>query len=385
MAVAALSVPCYADSEALLLLQRKAKHIVKLVKKDARKQGLTPLPDVAVVLERPHSVLTSMNSLLETYQNQLAAAQTAANQAVTSQRATFVARLKRIAERNHEIDSYNKRITNDAMVVRRHNHDLRDQATKLSRENDVLLEDVVYIKANITMAQEFITKSLDDAKARIESSADISVLDELAAEDAQSLRADKLMEFAGMGSYSMLQLESQARSRREIDLSQPVDADSHNLVQELKASMDELTYARNDSEIIMKSRFEKEYTERTREQEHLLTEQSTLNSTLAAEKILEQQLEAALGHLQTTHENLMKKSDAIRLFAQRLGARPVPSAGQAVKYAKKLEDGPARGDSKASDAARPKKEARQDTNGTFLNSKAVKKDNKKKVRAGKYL
>ena len=86
----------------------------------------------------------------------------------------------------------------------------------------------------------------------------------------------------------------------------------------------------NVSESSLKEAFEKQFAKGEEKQKALLLEQVQLNETRETEKELQSKLTVAVQYLENAHQQLTERSKSLRLFANRLGARPLPNSKESI-------------------------------------------------------
>jgi len=100
--------------------------------------------------------------------------------------------------------------------------------------------------------------------------------------------------------------------------------DAKDILSTLRTALDDFTDGTAESEETLMASFKKESGENAAKLSDLMEKQADLESKKASAEDTHVKLTAAIKHLKSAHEALLQKSKALRSFAQKLSARPLP-------------------------------------------------------------
>jgi len=141
-------------------------------------------------------------------------------------------------------------------------------------------------------------------------------LDELAEQDALlTVGKKRALRLQEIGTAHKL------RAKGSLLQTEVVGDAAQDILASLAEALEELGQEQTQSEAELKAAFEKDHKVNADQRDALLSKQMKLNQTKAAAVELKQRLNEAVVHLQSAHENLIQKTQAVRGYAKRMGQK----------------------------------------------------------------
>lgn len=314
-------------SDGVALVQIKAERAQK-----NKIQTKSDLPGLSSLL--PSKVFSAMKAKVEALEHRLSDVQKENIAAIGEKKQQYEQYLSEQQRENNEVKFANKRIRDEIQNVKRSNAVLRNKSHALLKKNQDLRTELGAIRANLTLAQEFLQEGLN---ATGKQAPELEVLAELAEKDeqrAKTMEKQARLNEIGGNSLDVSLLEFSGHVSDGAHTENGAES-AEVLVEVLAAQLSELAKEQNASETVLKSAFGKQKKRVSRERAALLEEQLQLNRSIADVRALHQRLSAAVKHLTKVHDGLLARRKAIKLFAQRLGAKEQNTRASNSKSAKK--------------------------------------------------
>mmetsp|Transcript_42045 Transcript_42045/g.116093 ORF Transcript_42045/g.116093 Transcript_42045/m.116093 type:complete len:721 (+) Transcript_42045:68-2230(+) len=298
------------------------------------RQAKARLPTTAKVFKPAEAVIKRMNKRVNAFGAQLAEMQHHNVKAVGKKKAEYELKLRKQLESNHVTERQNRRIGKEIANLQRTNAGLQANATRFMAKSRVIKAQIEALQDNMTFGKEFVDASLAKAEEMAHNSSELAVLAELSAksevERAATVHKQRLDAIGGANDLrvSMLQEIAVRASRAHKDHTTTQDS-AEELMQSLLSSLADLTREQAASEAKLEESFNATFQAGAKRRTLLLEEQAKLNATKASEIELNSKLQVALEYAKKVHFSLVKKRDALRSFASRLGARPLPRRSHA--------------------------------------------------------
>jgi len=239
--------------------------------------------------------------------------------AIAKQKQELELKLEGLQSKNRNVESSNALVAEDISYLRKKNLELRASASELSEETHNITIELEAIRSNISMAQEFIAKSVDSTGKTLHGNPELQVLSDLDDEDKIAERAkhhekrlSDLQQLAGVQA-SMIQLGVEEEKKPATE----------SLVEDLLSSWTSLSAQQGTSLSSMSQAFDEEKQKCELKYTALLQEQTELNITKQTEDTLNVKLQGAVAHLRLAHTHLLSERVALQRFAKRLGDLPI--------------------------------------------------------------
>jgi len=323
--------------------------------------------DVKAVLEKPKAIFQGMSSNVSALGSSLQAAQEKATEELMDKKEDYEADIAEAKLNNTKLEAKNHVTSRAITVVKLHVKELRKEASDLNKQNDLMRRDLVAIQANISLAQEFLAKSLERTNETDTDSEDLFVLHELQEQDqadesevfhqhslskitksviaasnshSKSVKATKDKTTKSAKS-SLLQLSrgivrhaekkpssrsaKSSKSKKDgKEMAEDGKEGAKSLLTSLESALETLITEQEASAIELKEQYDIEMDEQLNLTSVLLQTQSELSETQNVTLALEGRLVTAVSHLKNTQKTLKKRREGMKKFAQKLAARPNP-------------------------------------------------------------
>lgn len=254
--------------------------------------------------------------------------------AVSKQKADLDSKLELLLARNRDTESTNTRLAEDIRSLQEKNLGLRNESNELLEECKHITSELQVMQTNISMAQEFIEKSIKSSN--LTDNPELAILADLDMKDA-SVEALKLHE------RSLSQMELLAKGPK-VSMFQmgatEKNPGTQDLLNELLQSWDSIGGQQNGSSYALEEAFEKEKERHEKQYATLLKEQGDLNATKQAQESLNSKLQGAITHLKSSRDHLLQEKMALQKFAKRLGVKPVQGVVTPAPLSLELPSGP---------------------------------------------
>jgi hypothetical protein len=224
---------------------------------------------------------------------------------IANRQKAYSLRLDELRTKNKASKLENAAMSKDITALQSASAELQQQADTLVRSCGRLREDIKTIQGNVSIAAEFLETAINDGDRLLDSNTSellvLSALDEQ--EKNQTEERERTSRFAGLQA-AMLQTSVKG---------------PQNVMQSMVLQLGNITKEQNASMMKLWESFDSEVKKLEFEDAALMAEQSQLNSTREMEKARKARLLDAVEFLRVTHEHLSKHTEALRLFARRLG------------------------------------------------------------------
>jgi len=350
------------NAKGLSLLQEEdGVSLLQLKSATAKVSGV----DVKAVLEKPKAIFQGMSSNVSALGSSLQAAQETATEELMEKKEDYEAQIAEAKLNNTKLEKENHVTSRAVTVLKLHVKELRKEASDLNKQNDIMRKDLVAIQANISLAQEFLAKSLEKTNETDTDSEDLFVLHELQEQDqsdeSERFHQHSLSKIVASNSHSksvkatkdkttksakssLLQLSrgivghaeqkpssksakssklSKARKNGK-EMAEEGKEGAKNLLTSLESALETLIEEQESSAIQLKDQFDIEMDEELNSTNVLLQTQAELKETQNVTIALESRLMTAVSHLKNTQKTLKKRREGMKKFAQKLAARPNP-------------------------------------------------------------
>jgi hypothetical protein len=239
--------------------------------------------------------------------------------AVSKAKAEFDMKLNVVVARNREVVDTNVKLASEIKGLQENNVALTNESEYLMEECRGLAADLKTMQSNISMAQEFIGRTINSANLSLHGSSELDILHELDEKDAivdrkkhHEKRLSDLEELTDQDDVMMLQMNAKEEP-----------GSSQDLLNELLSRWSSISGQQGTSLTSLKEAYEREQARNEKEYTSLLQEQSELNTTKRAEEALNVKLRRAVAHLRASRERLAQEKSSLQTFAKRLGLKPV--------------------------------------------------------------
>jgi len=283
-----------------------------------RQSSQAQLPDIRTVLSRPKHAFNNVNHDVSDLAEQLHAVNEESIEEAEAQKAEFD---KQLIDLQHNISfqiEENLKVAKDIAQLDEGIKSLRSQTSEISIENTKYRRDLETMQANMSLAKEYLEKSIKKTDEPLAQTADLAVLDELDREDeahmARKAHKKSLSEISPQ--LSLLQVSKPLTTRR---------THARGLLKNLSNSLDHLLEEHEASLDSLKADFVLEFDQNTKHHDELVEEFSRQNKTRAEKTTLGSRLEVAVAHLTKTNKKLKKRRESFITFARNLALRPNPS------------------------------------------------------------
>lgn len=224
---------------------------------------------------------------------------------IASRQKAYSLRLDELRNKKKTSKLENAAMSEDITALQSASAELQQQADTLVRSCGRLREDIKTIQGNVSIAAEFLETAINDGDRLLDTSTSellvLSALDEQ--EKDQTAERERTSRFAGLQA-AMLQTAAKG---------------PQNVMQSMVFELGNINKEQNASIMKLWEGFDSEVKQLEFEDAALMAEHSQLNSTRAMEKARNARLLDAVEYLRVTHEHLSKHTEALRLFARRLG------------------------------------------------------------------
>jgi len=319
------------ENEEPIFLQMSSSRHQKTDKKDAKrahkdftgKVSNRHLPDVKKVLQKPAKAEKKVESKLTQLTQRLAAMNHNSEEAFTKERSNLEANLTSQKQTMDKVSSQNEKLAADLDKLHDKNNKLRDEATTLRLVNKELQSDLRSMQDNITSAQDLAEEALNK-HVELSGNDALLVLRELEQKDA--VEGARKKKSKALQAIRLPSTYSKATKTRKVSLIQTSEIadDAKDILSTLRTALDDFTDGTAESEETLMASFKKESGENAAKLSDLMEKQADLESKKASAEDTHVKLTAAIKHLKSAHEALLQKSKALRSFAQKLSARPLP-------------------------------------------------------------
>mmetsp|Transcript_50122 Transcript_50122/g.108903 ORF Transcript_50122/g.108903 Transcript_50122/m.108903 type:complete len:367 (+) Transcript_50122:85-1185(+) len=303
------------ECPSLMLLQVNAQKL-----HGERRNDDFTLPEVHELLSSSNEAAKEFSAKVSELEQQLLELQRERLGGLTNRRNIYEKNLTALQGQLSSTESLNMATAKTIDSLERESSELLQKAQSLSKENDLLREDLRDLQMNVSTAEEFIDRALDasDDSEREE----LDVLRKLERREegrtALSEHQQRMEEIAGATGISLLAVHAAARAQP------PSEQDTMGTVETLKASFDRLQKEQLESIAEMKRLFLEEQSKSSERLAELLRVQGGLNTTRNKAQQLHSDLRKAVEHLQAVHESLESQATKLRLFIGSLSRRPLP-------------------------------------------------------------
>jgi len=271
----------------------KTRHAGKLATKQ---QGL---PEVSAVQAGQENLYEDVANKIGTFKDFLQSSQDQATQALQKKRLSYEKVLVDEVAKNKQLKAENANLQHKIDSNREENLKLHREAYRVIQASNMVSDELKLISSNLTLAEEFADKSLKAAETDF-SSPNLHVLVEL----NQTGKSDVI------GHLSVFQLP---------DAKSDMNSDSTRFLRGLSGSLEALAGQQQASAELMRQKFEKEFSSLEEVHAALLRQQDKLKSTLASEMETQTRLIVALKEVQAVHITLVKRRNALKVFAVDMG------------------------------------------------------------------
>jgi len=299
---------------------------VALMQTDAEKKrpAASKLPRVAKLLHAPHSLLKTMGSHVTSLEERLRALHQQNKRALAERKSAYEGRLRAQAGEIRAVLRENKAFTSRIRAVRSSNAALRGEAARLTKSNARLRSDLDLLKANLSIAQEFVAGALRDSDAGLHNASALQVLTDL--DEKEAARAKELAHARSLSLVSSSSMVAMLEVGAEEAPASTSRQQAQDLLRELASTLEEMTSAQNTSLALLAEKFDEMFQAGEKRHEALLEEHAELNATEASEMTLHQRLSAAVKHLKAVHAQLKRQTMSLRSFLEGVGADPLPKS-----------------------------------------------------------
>jgi len=320
---------------ALSLLQISAEKDIKKV-----------LPDVKTVLQKPQAAYKDVRMDVGSFEARLLEVQSSNEAQITAVKADLEQQLLSQKSENNAVDKFNADLTVDLASFRKDVTKLREQAAKLSKSNSKLVADLKSMQANITTAQDFVHRALNHSAELLETAPELQVLEQLNDMETEKtvglVRAARLEEMRAGRRMTLVQI-GEARGAKEVG--------AHELLDLMASALEDMQSEQNASEVAMRTAFDKDYAAGDKRHNTSLAKQQELNASKVEVVALKQRMTDAVQHLNSTHNMLSERFQAVRSFTKSMGTRHV--AGSSTLSLLQIDTDSAKPSKKAAVADKP--------------------------------
>jgi len=310
----------------LMLLQLDAqklgKHRRRVAPGPTAKPEVKALQAVDDLLRDSETVALEVTAQVRGLRSHLLEAQREHVAVMTEKRRLYSKNLTAVWTQIHAAEAANADIEDSINALKQGNSAMLHRATNLTTENDALRKDLRELQTNLSTAQEFVDRALDNANDT--ETEELKVLYELEARHAANLASkehqDRLSEVESVG-LSLLDMGSAEQYHAQLF------ADPQSLVTAMEAGFEALEDQQHSSEAALEKLFLDKYAEGSSRLEEVMQAQDRLNATRARVETLHSELEKAVFHLEELRVTLGNKAKQIRLYSGSLSRRPFPDGG----------------------------------------------------------
>lgn len=294
------SATAWAGPSAVVLLQRSVE-----------KHGKLALPDMTEPVEKPAGLLEVVSLEVAELERQLAASEAHNKALLEEKRAEYIAKLEAQVEDQQAMGRRNAELAQDILQLRESNMESRKKADQLLKDTRHLVTNVQALKSNLSDTAGDLVGTIKRATTSEESPA-LAALEELSAKDkvreAAAAKEARLAELLGKKGASLLQLRAEPMAV----------ATAESVIQELRASLEELNKEANTSLAMLEGSFIAEFASGEHKLKELGAEQDDLIATRQEETALGKRLSDAARHLTDAESRLRKQEHALHSFLSRV-------------------------------------------------------------------
>jgi len=308
---------CFAKVGALALSNEALNLVQKKV--EAFHNSDINLPGVSQVMKGSEEAFEQVTGGVNNLESNLQEIQSSGTNEVKKLKDTFEKQLK---EQNGQIEKtkkQNDKLSADIKEVHTSIVNHRSLAFQLQTDCSKLQDHIKNLEVNISTAEEFAKQAMARASNMLEGSNALAVLDELDALDsdarkkaAHAATLDKIAH--GQNKMQLFQQYASTASRK------PQNA--QELLASLTASIDELKQQQATSAKSLKAAFNKAFEEGNATLQAAIEEQAQLKEILEDKTLLQGKIMKAEAELERKKAKLQHDAQALKVFAQRLGAQP---------------------------------------------------------------
>jgi len=274
------------------------------------------LPGMGSLLKRPEHAYNHVNQHVSDLADQLDAVNAESIEEAETQKVEYENQLQELKYNNTIQAEANDKVAEEITQLDKVIASWRSSADAISVENNKYRHDLETMQANMSLAQEYLKKSLIKTSEPFAETDELMVLDELEKQD-EAHNAHKVHKKS---------LDEISPKVALLQMTDPHDNEGHarGLLKTLSISLDKLLEEHQASLDALKADFDKEFGKHMKHHEELVEEFSQLNQTRAAKTTLKSRLEVAEAHLKKTNLQLKKRRESFLAFARHLSQRPSP-------------------------------------------------------------
>jgi hypothetical protein len=254
--------------------------------------------------------------------------------AVSTRKVELDSKLEELLARSRNVENINVGLAADVANLQRSNLRLRNQSSQLADECRHITADLQAMQLNITMAQEFIARSVSSSNFSLHSSPELQILNELdskdAAKESEQNHEKHLSALGDLASAGIATNGDLAGWTNGVVMLQQSAAEkspgTQDLLNELLSSYVSMSGQQSTSLTSLEEAFEKERVKNDQQYSTLLEEQTQLNATKHLEQAINLKLRDALAHLTASRDHLASEKVAVQRFATRLEHKPIQGA-----------------------------------------------------------
>jgi hypothetical protein len=320
--------------EALFEMKEKTAALKKEVKKNK-----PHLPNASAVLTVETAVFHKFQEKADSLMKRLTVAEEEGGAALLDSKAKYEAKLKAQHEQNLAVERKNEEIAQEVAVIYDATADARSDASELTKKTEGLTAEFRALRQNFTTAQEFAENAINDSAAKLAYSApELQVLDELNQQEAaekQSREHENYLQWVATAGSKLSFLQIDASNKLSVESTMDSLVQHHLksragpkkdvssvevIVNELTATLEELSIAQNASDAQLRTIFEEEYKKNDDNYQALLQIQAELNATKDSAMELQGRVFEAKDHLQQAYTKVLGQTKAVKQFSYQVGA-----------------------------------------------------------------
>merc|ERR1719356_1869496 len=266
------------------------------------------LPSESPLLASSQDAYKAIETKVSGLEELLASQEQQALNEIRSRKNAFQESLLAQHAKNSAVFDMNTRIDAEIKATQNAIQGLRQDASKIREENQVLSTTLETLNHNISIAQEFALESLKVSKERLHAAPELQILSDLNAHDADDEHKKTLDNFAAGVSQSHLSMLRVVQN----------EPDAHELIAHLDSRLNVASAEKNASLAKLRESFDKLWKDGEAHHEELMKQQQQLNETLRSTKIVKDKVTAAVEHLTSTKDRMSQRVKALRAFGQTL-------------------------------------------------------------------
>lgn len=303
------------------------------------------LPEVDAVMTKASDTLSDFAAQAKKMQEKVTQKQESSKAALAAQKNDYEQRLAAQADKEKEAVVANKQVRAAINVLQDSIDELKTHAGKIQRSNSIMREALLSLDPKMATARSFLEDSLkitDDSQAP-----ELEILEAPKPEpslknflavthddfDVKQIAAENSQVVSLLSTGGAAEVAASTPPRRP-------QTSPEDLVRMLASGLEELERDQNAGEADLKAHFIVMFEQGEKRLAELAEERQSLEDSKAAKEALRGDLQVAKAHLMKTNQNLEKRLNGLRVFAQKADSGVLETLAKTQKLVGALATGP---------------------------------------------